>query len=194
MRSDSGQSFKTDCWKSRTMGRPSTDKMTTTTHLLPLLMEKKPEVFSNGDCPVQKWKECWKMVMYQLPIVYKRGELGLTYHWGTGQMMAFTERELVDQIRVFEEAGFTKGDDDEVNAKGIYCVIDHPKKKKMGLKCEFTFVRYLKDGNRLCPLLWGVGCMADGFTYMKVKFSEVELTKDMKKMSLDLVNGKFSVE
>jgi hypothetical protein len=69
-------------------------------------------------------------------------------------------------------------DDTEANALRIYGTIKHQSRT---LRFELSFVRWLGDedengdaeGQGLCPILYGIGFMADGYTYMRVKITEV---------------------
>lgn len=162
------------------------------TDLLELLVQPKPNVFTSPENPVLEWKKIWATALNELPTMWKRNEEWFYFHWGTKSVMAGTNTQVQTEFESLRRQGLVKADDTSVNEKGIYAILIHPKKKKMGLRCEFTFERYAKkNGLAMCPLLWGIGSMGDGFTYVRVRFTEVELSKDKVKLAMDLVNGKF---
>ena len=167
----------------------------TTTELMSLLIEEKPTIFSPSDNALHNWKRTWMTIIYELPRMWKNKETYVYYHYASKNICAGKVEEIEQQYKVFEEKGLKRAEDEEVNEQNIYCILHHPKKKKMGLKCEFEFERYYKEDEEnplpMCPILWGINAMGDGFTYVKVKFSEVEIPKDKAKIAMDLVNGKF---
>lgn len=168
------------------------------THVYKLLLETKPTMFGNGYA--KEWKECWQMMMYQIPIMWKNKEEWFFYHRAMRQTACATDSQIQDEFKSFEKQGLLPTDNSEINELGVYAVVPHPKKKKMGLRAEFEFHRFLGEedkegdckGAGLCPILWGLGVWADGLTYVKVKITEVEIPKDQVKVAFDLVNGKFS--
>ncbi len=170
------------------------------TDLTTMLVSPKPRIFANADHPVQAWKDCWAMFLYQVPMMWKNKEEWIYYHRASKQMSCGTDVMVQQEFESLKSQGLSLCDDTEVNDKKVYCLIPHPKKKKMALRCDLTFHRYLgeedEDGNAkgqgLCPLLWGIGVMGDGFTYMNVKITEVELSKDKVKIALDLINRKWT--
>jgi hypothetical protein len=167
----------------------------TKTPLMMRLAAPKPTLFVDGDNPVATWSRTWVVVMYELPTMWKRKEEWVYFNWGAKQVMAGTDSQIQAEFQSLLRQGLKKADDSEVNGQGIYCVLPHPKKKKMGLRCEFSFERFYKEGEaRLCPLLWGVGVMGDGYTYIRVRFSEVEPPKGELAVGLRLINGKFTME
>jgi len=169
------------------------------THILTLLLEKKATLFTHPSNPVAKYKECWSMFFDQLPQMYKLGENWIYYHRQMEQMSCGKNDQIAIEFASLQYQGLTRCDDSKINEKKVFVIIPHPKKKKTGLRADLTFHRFLGEedaqgnckGAGLCPLLFGLGCYGDGFTYVNVKFSEVPLTKEMGSLTLDLINQKW---
>ena len=142
------------------------------------------------------------MLTYQIPTMWKNKEEWAYYHRAMRQMACAKDAQIQAEFKCLETQGLLPTDNDEVNELGVYVVVPHPKKKKMGLRAEFEFHRFLGEedeegnckGSGLCPILWGLGAYADGLTYVRVKITEVEIAKDQVKVAFDLINGKFNVE
>ena len=171
------------------------------TELTTMLVAPKSRLYTHSDNPVAKWKYCWEMFLYQVPQMWKNKEEWYYYHRASGQTCCGMDDKVQQQFKVFKSEGITPCDDTEVNKKKVYCLVPHPKKKKMALRCDLTFHRFLgeeedEDGNvkgqGLCPLLWGIGGMGEGLTYMNVKITEVPVPKDQVQMMFDLINKKWA--
>lgn len=173
----------------------------TETDLLSVLLKPKPTLFVDSSAPVGAWKDCWDMFIYQIPAMLKNNESWFYYHRGSKQTCCGTDALIQREFLSLEAQGLKLCDDSKVNALGLYALIPHPKKKKTALRCDLTFRRYLGEvdedgdaiGQGLCPLLWGIGGMGDGLTYMNVKITEVPLPKKMIQVAYDMVNRKWSV-
>ena len=181
---------------------PIEHKMSNTeTHLLSMLLDKKPRLFAPDDAPVVQWKECWNMLIYQIPTMWKLKEEWVYYHRTAKKMMCGKDAQVQQEFQSLQTQGLFPTDNTAINEKHVFAILPHPKKKKMGLRAEFEFQRFLGKeeegeevkGQGLCPILWGLGAMADGITYVHVKITEVELSKDDIKGSFDLINGKFGL-
>ena len=172
------------------------------TDLLSLLTAKKMTLIAHGSNPVSKWKECWTSFLQEIPAMQKNGECWLYYHRGAKRAMCGTDVLLKTEFESLEAQGLTTCDNSDINAKELYCIIPHPKKKKMGLRCDLSFRRYLGTpdedgdckGSGMCPILWGLGVMADGLTYMNVKITEVPLDKGHVKIAFNLINCKWAAD
>jgi hypothetical protein len=174
-------------------------KMTTQTNLLTLLTSSKPELFTNGDAPVKRYKEVWYALLSELPEMYKRGEEWATHHRARDCPSFGTDAEIQQEFQRFESLGMKVMDDTEANNQNIYVIIPHPKYKKVVLRCEFSFYRYLgterPDGSclgaGLCPWLFAIGVFGDGITYVKVKFNLIrknEIPRDEQLITLKSKN------
>lgn len=172
----------------------------TQTHLCELLTAKKPDLFGDQEAPVLAWRDCWAMFFHQIPQMFKNNESWFYYHRATKQTCCGTDALIAQEFASLESQGLTLCDDSKMNQMGIYVMVPHPKKKKMALRCDLSFRRYLGDerddgscaGAGLCPLLWGVGGLGDGLTYMNVKITEVPLPKDQVQAAYDVLNNKWA--
>lgn len=148
-------------------------------------MKTKPTIHAQGCAPVTQWKKCWDMVLSELPTMYENKETWTFYHRGMKQMSCGDDDMINQEFNHLKAQGLEECNNDKVNNLHIYVELAHPKTKK-ALRADFTFKRFLgkerEDGSckgqGLCPLLWGVGVMADGLTYMNVKITEVSIPKD----------------
>jgi len=167
--------------------------------LLSLLIEEKPKMFAHPSNAVSQWRECWNMLIYQIPMMWKNKEEWFYYNRNVRGTMCAKDTQIQEEFRSLERQGLTLCDDTKVNEMNIYAIIPHPKKKKLGLRAEFKFYRYLGEeddegnckGSGLCPILWGIGAYADGLTYVKVKITEVPVPKDQVQVGLNLLNGRY---
>jgi hypothetical protein len=158
--------------------------MTTQTNLLSLLVTSKPELHINGDAPVRRYNDLWYSLISELNNMYKRGEEWASHHRARDLPIFGTDAEIKQEFQRFESLGMRLMDDTVANNKNIYVIIPHPKYKKLVLRCEFSFYRYLgterPDGSclgaGLCPWLFAIGVWGDGVTYVKVKFNLVRKT------------------
>lgn len=166
------------------------DKMT---EVMLLLIQEKPQMFAANDNPVLDWKKHWLTLIHELPTMWKRKEEWIYYNWRAKGVMAGTDAQIQDEFKSLLAQGLEVCDDTDANELKPFCILSHPKLKKKGLRCEFQFKRFANEKNEgmLCPVLWGIGVIGDGFTYVNVKFSEVDLPKSSVKMTMDLLNGKF---
>jgi len=178
--------------------------MATQTNLLTLLADSKPALYINGDASVKRYLDLWYVLLDQLPDMYKRGEEWATHHRARDLPMFGTDAEIKQEFQRFESLGMRLMDDSETNNKNIYVIIPHPKYKKVVLRCDFSFHRYLgqerEDGSRLgsglCPWLFGVGVFGDGLTYVKVKFNIIrksDIPRDEQLVSLGSKNNHLTV-
>ena len=185
------------------MSETNTNTNTTTseTSLLKLLLEPKPMLFASSDNAVSQWKQCWDSFLFEIPIMLKNNEEWFYYHRFVRRTMAGTDKQIQEEFKNLQKQGLKPCPNTEINNKKVYGIIPHPKKKKLGLRFDLSFHRFLgeedKDGytpgGGFDPLLWGIGVMGDGYTYMNVKFSEVELSKEQIEVSLNTINGKWKI-
>jgi hypothetical protein len=153
--------------------------MTTQTNLLTLLVSNKPNLYTASDAPVSRYSDVWAALLAELPTMYKNGEEWAYHHRARDVPCYGTDAKLQDEFANLERQGLELMDDSELNNKNIYVIIPHPKLKKVVIRCDFSFKRFLgkeRDdspplGAGLCPWLFALGAYADGATYVRVKFS-----------------------
>jgi hypothetical protein len=173
--------------------------MTTQTNLLTLLTSSKPKVYADSKAPVNRYSDVWYALLAELPTMYKNGEEWAYHHRARDCPSYGTDAQIQQEFRRFETLGMRLMDDTEANNKNIYVIIPHPKYKKVVLRCEFSFYRYLgterPDGSclgaGLCPFLFALGIFGDGVTYVKVKFNLIrknEIPRDEQLITLKSKN------
>ena len=141
------------------------------------------------------------MFLYQIPYMYKNKENWFYYHRATQQTCCGTNEQIKKEFASLQSQGLLPCDDSKMNAKNLYVIVPHPKKKKTGLRADIKFHRFLGElnskgecpGYGLCPLLYGLGAYGDGFTYMNVQITEVPITREMCGVALEMVNGKWKI-
>jgi hypothetical protein len=174
------------------------------TDISTLLFGHHPILIAPASAPATHWVRCWESFISEMPVMFRNKEEWFYFHRGVKRTMAGSDAQLQAEFANLKAThGFKEVSSDSINNLNIYAVIPHPKKKKMGLRADLQFKRFLgkpeedEDGNDItkgagqCPLMWGLGVMADGLTYINVRFTEVPLDKDKVKIALNLMNAKW---
>ena len=170
------------------------------THLITYLTKHKPILFCDSKAPVGMWDKFIHILMEQLPIMHRLKEDCIYPHYYATQKenrpitSCGTAESLKPDFEKFINDGMKRIDETKLNAERPYIILQ-TKNKKKGLKCSLTFTRLVGEQQpNLCPIMWALNRRADGFTYIFVKFEEIDITKDDIKMCINMLNGKFKVE
>lgn len=176
------------------------------THIFESLLAKKPHLYCDPQETVAKWRQFWDVLLSELPQMYKNKETWVFPHRyasrqsGKAICSAGSDERLQEEFASLVAQGLEECDCAEVNAKKFYCLIDHPAVKSRLIRCDFQFKRFLgketdgepPKGAGLCPILWGLGVMADGLTYVNMTFTLVPKTKELVGLRVNL--GENTVE
>jgi hypothetical protein len=175
--------------------------MTTQTNLLTLLVSTKPNLYADSKAPVSRYSDVWKALLAELPTMYKNGEEWAYHHRASDVPCYGTDARIQDEFANLERQSLRVMDDSELNSKNLYVIIPHPKLKKVAIRCDFSFKRYLgeerEDGSTLgaglCPWLFALGAFADGATYVRVKFSVIRKSDIPRDEELLTLNSKHNL-
>jgi len=148
------------------------------TELRTLLVETKVHLYADARAPVSQYKNVWNSFLMEVPQMWKNKEEWLYYHRGMNRTAAGSDALIQEEFESFKKQGFSVQNDCEANELRIYGTLKYQNRT---LRYELSFVRWLGDedengdakGQGLCPILYGIGFLADGFTYMRVKITEV---------------------
>jgi hypothetical protein len=154
------------------------------THIIVPLMGHHPKVFGGG--LVGEWKKIWTLVQQNLPRAFTDKEEWFYIHFATGSVQMGTTREVTQEFTRFVKSGLVEQPGDTENTKGFHTLFKHPTDKSKMVRADFTFKRFAhpKKQNAMCPLLWGLGIMAEGMTYMNATFTVVDKDEGHKAMSV----------
>ena len=169
------------------------------TEVLRLMNGKKPMMFGGGHM-LTLWRPTCDMLVRSLPEMFELGESYFYAHYAESKRlgkpitMSMTKSQFKATKDSFTSQGIVEMPSARENAKGIWCAFSHPKMKGQAVVARLSFNRFLgrcvvdetepKAGDPsgvsynpgLCPILFGLGIMADGITYVKADFSVVPLT------------------
>jgi hypothetical protein len=148
--------------------------MASNTHIITALMGHHPKVFGGG--LTGNWKQVWMLIQQNLPRAFTDKEEWFYIHYATGSCQMGTTREVTQEFTRFLRTGLVEHPGDTENDKGFYTLFKHPTDKSKMVRADFTFRRFAhpKKQNPVCPILWGLGIMAEGMTYMNTKFTVVD--------------------
>lgn len=158
----------------------------THTHIITALMGHHPMVFGGG--LTGNWKQIWMLIQKNLPRAFTDKEEWFYVHFATGSVQMGTTKEVEQEFTRFKSSGLVEQDGTTENDAGFYTLFKHPSAEGMMVRVDFTFRRFAhpKKQNAMCPILMGLGIMADGMTYMNAKFTVVSKDEAHKAMEISV--------
>jgi hypothetical protein len=140
------------------------------TELITLLHQDQPVLYAHPSNSIH----CWKSFLHEVPMMWENDEEWFFYNRNVKQTMCGTDAQIQEEFQSLKRQGMSIQDDKKANDLRIYGILGY---KNTALRFELSFVRWLGKGGKgtgLCPLLYGIGFMADGLTYIRVKITQVK--------------------
>jgi len=161
--------------------------------ILHRFVSNKACISAPAEHPLMMWKDFANCLIYELPIMYKNKENWIYIHYaetlrqGNAIVSCGTTSQLQAEFKNLEAQGLTECPSDNENKENFWFAWEHPQFKSRVIVATLTFKRFLGEeddegnckGAGLCPLLWGLGILADGLTYIHADFKIVK-KEDMK--------------
>ena len=162
--------------------------MNTDNHILTVLNSHHPFLIASHDTPVSLWKECAELLCNSLPKMYARKQTWwYIHHHETIRLKrpyacAGDDEGIEKEFERLRGHGLTQCPTDVEDGKRFWCAFPHPTLKTRVVVATLTFKRFLGKeregappiGAGLCPVMYALGILADGFTHVRAEFKVVK--------------------